>query len=212
MGLFTRDLKTLEDLFMHGLKDIYDAENQIVKNLPKMIEVVSDAELKKALKAHLVETENQVTRLEQAFELLGENPRGTRRPGIDGILTEGDEVLGDVEGRSVTNAAVVASAQAVEHYEITRTARSSPGRRNSASWMSCRCSSATCAKKAADKKLSAIAEARVNKGTGASSQDGEGGRRAPHGSTQGQQGGSKAAQASKLTASACQLTSFATND
>src|SRR5215210_1311135 len=106
MGLFTRDLKTLEDLFLHGLKDIYYAENQIVKNLPKMIEAASDAELKKALKAHLAETENQVTRLEQVFDLLGENPRGTRCPGIDGILTEGDELLGDVEGRSVTNAAV----------------------------------------------------------------------------------------------------------
>ena len=86
MGLFSRDLKTLEDLFMHGLKDIYYAENQIVKNLPKMIEAATDAELKKGLKAHLVETENQVVRLEQAFELLGENPRGTRCPGIDGIL------------------------------------------------------------------------------------------------------------------------------
>ena len=120
MGIFTRDLKTLDDLFLHGLKDIYYADNQIVKNLPKMIEAASDPELKTGLKAHLVETENQVSRLEQVFELLGEKPRGTRCPGIDGILSEGDEVLGDVEGRSVTNAAVVASAQAVEHYEITR--------------------------------------------------------------------------------------------
>jgi ferritin-like metal-binding protein YciE len=167
MGLFTRDLKTLEDLFMHGLKDIYYAENQIVKNLPKMIEAASDAELKKALKAHLVETENQVTRLEQAFDLLGENPRGTRCPGIDGILTEGDEVLGDVEGRSVTNAAVVASAQAVEHYEITRYGTliawaTELGKLDVVPLFE----RTLREEKAADKKLSAIAEARVNKGTG----------------------------------------------
>ena len=165
MGIFSRDLKTLDDLFLHGLKDIYYAENQIVKNLPKMIEAASDPELKKGLKAHLVETENQVTRLEQVFELLDERPRGTRCPGIDGILTEGDEVLGDVEGRGVTNAAVVASAQAVEHYEITRYG-------TLIAWAKELGKDAVIPlfeqnlreEKAADKKLSAIAEARVNKG------------------------------------------------
>ena len=165
MGLFTRDLKTLDDLFMHGLKDIYYTENQIVKNLPKMIEAASDAELKKALKAHLAETENQVTRLEQAFELLGENPRGTRCPGIDGILSEGDELLGDVDGRTVTNAAVVASAQAVEHYEITRYGTliawaTELGKDDVVPYLERNLRE----EKAADKKLSAIAEARVNKG------------------------------------------------
>lgn len=167
MGIFTRDLKTLEDLFMHGLKDIYYAENQIVKNLPKMIEAASDAELKKALKAHLVETENQVIRLEQAFDVLGEDPRGTRCPGIDGILTEGDEVLGDVEGRTVTNAAVVAAAQSVEHYEITRYGTliawaTELGKDVVVPYLERNLRE----EKAADKKLSAIAEARVNKGTG----------------------------------------------
>ena len=165
MGLFTRDLKTLEDLFMHGLKDIYYAENQIVKNLPKMIEAASDAELKKGLKAHLAETEVQVTRLEQAFELLGENPMGTRCPGIDGILTEGDEVLGDVDGRTVTNAAVIASAQAVEHYEISRYGALIAwaielGKDEVVPLLERNLRE----EKAADKKLTAIAEARVNKG------------------------------------------------
>jgi len=166
MGLFTRDLKTLEDLFMHGLKDIYYAENQIVKNLPKMIEAASDAELKKGLKAHLAETEVQVTRLEQAFELLGENPKGTRCPGIDGILTEGDEVLGDVDGRTVTNAAVVASAQAVEHYEISRYGTliawaTELGKDEVVPLLERNLRE----EKAADKKLTAIAEARVNRGS-----------------------------------------------
>jgi ferritin-like metal-binding protein YciE len=165
MGLFTRDLKTLEDLFMHGLKDIYYAENQIVKNLPKMIEAASDAELKKGLKAHLAETEVQVTRLEQAFELLGENPKGTRCPGIDGILTEGDEVLGDVDGRTVTNAAVIASAQAVEHYEISRYGTliawaTELGKDEVVPLLERNLRE----EKAADRKLTAIAEARVNKG------------------------------------------------
>jgi ferritin-like metal-binding protein YciE len=165
MGLFTRDLKALEDLFLHGLRDIYYAENQIVKNLPKMIEAASDAELKKGLKAHLAETEVQVTRLEQAFELLGENPKGTRCPGIDGILTEGDEVLGDVEGRAVTNAAVVASAQAVEHYEIARYGTliawaTELGKDEVVPLLERNLRE----EKAADKKLTAIAEARVNKG------------------------------------------------
>ena len=149
---------------MHGLKDIYYAENQIVKNLPKMIEAASDAELKKGLKAHLAETEVQVTRLEQAFELLGEDPKGTRCSGIDGILTEGDEVLGDVDGRTVTNAAVIASAQAVEHYEIARYGTliawaTELGKDEVVPLLERNLRE----EKAADKKLTAIAEARVNK-------------------------------------------------
>jgi len=91
MGMFTRELKTLDDLFLHGLKDIYYAENKIVKTLPKLIEAASDAELKKGLKHHLMETEKQVERLDQVFEMLGEKPKGTRCPGIDGILTEGHQ-------------------------------------------------------------------------------------------------------------------------
>ena len=166
MGLFTRDLKTLEDLFMHALKDIYYAENQIVKNLPQMIEAASDAELKKGLKQHLAETENQVVRLEQAFELLGERPKGTRCPGIDGILTEGGDLLADVDGRVVTNAAVIASAQAVEHYEITRYGTliawaQELGKDEVVPLFERNLRE----EKAADKKLTSIAEARVNKGS-----------------------------------------------
>jgi ferritin-like metal-binding protein YciE len=166
MGLFTRDLKSLEDLFMHGLKDIYYAENQIVKNLPKLIEAATDAELKKGLKQHLVETENQVVRLEQAFELLGERARGTRCPGIDGILTEGDELLGEVDGRTATNAAIVAAGQAVEHYEITRYGTliawaTELGKDEVVPLLERNLRE----EKAADRKLTAIAEARVNKGS-----------------------------------------------
>jgi ferritin-like metal-binding protein YciE len=166
MGLFTRDLKTLEDLFMHALKDIYYAENQIVKSLPQMIEAASDAELRKGLKHHLAETENQVVRLEQVFELLGERPRGTKCPGIDGILTEGGNLLADVDGRVVTNAAIVASAQAVEHYEITRYGTliawaQELGKDEVVPLFERNLRE----EKAADKKLTSIAEARVNKGS-----------------------------------------------
>jgi len=166
MGLFSRELKSLDDLFLHGLKDIYYAENQIVKNLPKMIDAATDAELKKGLKQHLVETEQQVFRLERVFELLGEKAKGTRCPGIDGILTEGDELLGDVEGRTPTNAAVVASAQAVEHYEITRYGTliawaQELGKDELVPLLERNLRE----EKAADKKLTAVAEARINKGS-----------------------------------------------
>ena len=169
MGLLTRDLKSLDDLFLHGLQDIYYVENQIVKNLPKMIDAASDAELKRGLKNHLVETEIQVQRLEQVFELVGENPKGTRCPGIDGILSEGDELLGNVEGRSTTNAAVVASAQAVEHYEISRYGTliawaTELGKEEVVPLLQGNLRE----EKAADKKLTSIAEARVNKGSSGS--------------------------------------------
>jgi ferritin-like metal-binding protein YciE len=166
MGLFTRDLQSLGDLFMDGLKDIYYVENQIVKTLPKLIEEASDAALKKGLKQHLVETEEQVLRLEQVFEMLGESAQGKRCPGIDGILKEGDEVLGNVDGRTATNAAIVAAAQAVEHYEITRYG-------TLIAWATELDKEEVVPlldrnlreEKAADKKLTAIAEARVNRGS-----------------------------------------------
>jgi len=166
MGLFTRELTSLDDLFLHGLKDIYYAENQIVKNLPKMIEAATNAELKKGLKDHLAETEQQVVRLEQVFEILGEKPKGTKCPGIDGILTEGDELLGEVEGRIPTNAAVIAGAQAVEHYEITRYGTliawaHELGKDEVVPLLERNLRE----EKAADKKLTAIAEQRVNKGS-----------------------------------------------
>jgi ferritin-like metal-binding protein YciE len=165
MGLFTRDLKSIEDLFNHMLQDIYYAENRIIKSLPKLIDAASDAELKKGLKSHLVETEGQISRLEKVFELLGSDPRGTRCPGIDGILSEGDDVLGDVDGKTVTNAAVIASAQAVEHYEITRYGTliafaTELGHDDVVPYLERNLRE----EKAADKKLTDIAEARVNKG------------------------------------------------
>jgi ferritin-like metal-binding protein YciE len=120
MGLFTKDIETLDDLFVHQLQDIYYAENQITKALPTMIEKATSQELKQGFEAHLAETQNQIKRLEQVFQLHGHTPQGANCPAIDGIIEEADDVAGDVADKTVLDAALIASAQAVEHYEITR--------------------------------------------------------------------------------------------
>ena len=120
MGLFTKDIETLHDLFLHQLQDIYYAENQITKALPKMIEKATAPELKQGFETHLRETQGQIARLEQAFEALGEKPKAVTCPAIDGIIKEANEVAGEIADKSVLDAALIASAQAVEHYEITR--------------------------------------------------------------------------------------------
>jgi ferritin-like metal-binding protein YciE len=120
MGLFTKDIKSMDDLFLHVLQDIYYAENQIKKSLPDMAEKATNRELTSAFKAHLGETETQISRLEQAFQLLGKDPKGTTCPAIDGIIKEANEVAGECDNKKVLDAALIAAAQAVEHYEITR--------------------------------------------------------------------------------------------
>jgi ferritin-like metal-binding protein YciE len=120
MGLFTRGIKTMEDLFTHQLRDIYYAEKQIVKSLPDMIEKASDPQLKQGFQTHLRETENHVKRLDQVFQLTGQKAQGVDCPAIDGILKEAKEVAGEVDKKTVLDAALIAAAQAVEHYEMTR--------------------------------------------------------------------------------------------
>jgi len=113
-------IENLSDLFLHTLKDIYFAENQIVKALPKMIKNADSKELAKVLDAHLGETKEQITRLKQVFELLGQKPEGEECPAIEGILEEGDELMKEIKDPDTRDAAMIAAAQAVEHYEITR--------------------------------------------------------------------------------------------
>jgi ferritin-like metal-binding protein YciE len=120
MGLFTKDIQTFDDLFVHTLKDIYYAENQIAKNLPDMVAKATDPALKKGFETHLAETKNQIKRLEQVFQMHGVKPEGVDCPAIDGILKEASEVAGEVADKQVLDAALIAAAQAVEHYEITR--------------------------------------------------------------------------------------------
>jgi ferritin-like metal-binding protein YciE len=120
MGLFTKDIQTMDDLFVHGLKDIYYAEHQIVKSLPKMIDKATNRDLGKGLRDHLEETKKQIGRLDQIFKKLELAPQGVRCPAIDGLISEADEVAGEVADKQVLDAAIVGAAQSVEHYEIAR--------------------------------------------------------------------------------------------
>jgi ferritin-like metal-binding protein YciE len=120
MGLFSKDIQSLDDLFLHTLQDIYYAENQITKALPKMIKKATSPQLKQGFETHLRETENQIGRLDQVFKMLGKSPKGVDCPAIDGIIKEANEVAGDIGDKQVLDAALIASAQAVEHYEMTR--------------------------------------------------------------------------------------------
>jgi ferritin-like metal-binding protein YciE len=163
MGLFTKNIKTMDDLFLHTLEDVYYAENKIVKSLPEMIETANDAQLKQGLKAHLKETEGQVQRLEQVFQMLGKKPKSVDCPAIDGIIEEAEDITGEVDDKDVLDAAVIAAAQAVEHYEITRYGSLIAwakwlGRKDAARLLEQTLNE----EKGADKKLSAIAESKVN--------------------------------------------------
>jgi ferritin-like metal-binding protein YciE len=120
MGLFNKDIGTLDDLFVHQLRDIYYAEKQIVQTLPEMIEKATDSSLKRGFETHLGETKNHVKRLEQVFKMHGVEAKGIDCPAIDGIIEEADDIIADVEDKKVLDAALIAAAQAVEHYEITR--------------------------------------------------------------------------------------------
>jgi ferritin-like metal-binding protein YciE len=112
--------KGLEALFLDGLKDLFYAENKILKALPKMAEGAYTEEVTAAFEKHLTETEEQVERLNSVFEILGEEAKGKECPAIDGIIAEGEEILEEYEGTPAIDAGLVASAQAVEHYEIAR--------------------------------------------------------------------------------------------
>jgi ferritin-like metal-binding protein YciE len=112
--------KTLEDLFHETLKDIYYAERQIVKALPKMARGAQNQKLKAAFEKHKEETEVQIERLSQVFEVIGKRPRGKTCPAIDGIIEEGEEILEEFKGNPALDAGLLAAAQAVEHYEISR--------------------------------------------------------------------------------------------
>lgn len=112
--------KNLENLFHDTLKDIYYAEKKILKALPKMAKGAQSDKLTKAFLKHEEETEGQIERLEQIFEIIGKNPRGKTCPAIDGIIEEGQEILEEYKGSPALDAGLVAAAQAVEHYEITR--------------------------------------------------------------------------------------------
>ena len=112
--------KTLDDLFLDTLKDIYYAERKILKALPKMARAAQSPDLKAGFEKHRDETEMQVDRLQQVFELMGKPARGKTCPAIDGIIEEGEEIMDEYKNTPSLDAGLISAAQAVEHYEITR--------------------------------------------------------------------------------------------
>jgi ferritin-like metal-binding protein YciE len=112
--------KALDDLFEDTLKDIYYAENKILKALPKMAKAAHSEELKAAFEKHLKETEGHVSRLEKVFKLIDVAPKGKKCEAIEGIIEEGAEIIKEFKGAPALDAGLVSSAQAVEHYEIAR--------------------------------------------------------------------------------------------
>jgi ferritin-like metal-binding protein YciE len=164
MGFFSLDIKTMDDLFVHTLQDIYYAENKILNSLPDMIEQASDPQLKQAFQKHLGETRNHTKRLEDVFRMHGAAPKAIDCPAIDGILEEAQDVAGEVENHQVMDAALVAAAQAVEHYEIARYGTliawaKQLGRNDCANLLE----QTLMEEKSADQKLTSLAELYVNR-------------------------------------------------
>jgi ferritin-like metal-binding protein YciE len=163
MGLFTKDIKTMNDLFVHQLQDIYYAENQLVKALPNMAKKASDPQLKQGFLTHLEETRQHVTRLEQVFKMHGAEVKAVDCPAIDGIIEEADDTAGEVEDKNVLDAALINAAQAAEHYEITRYGSlvawaKQLGRNDCAGILQ----KTLDEEKATDKKLTTLAESKIN--------------------------------------------------
>jgi ferritin-like metal-binding protein YciE len=112
------ELESLRELYVDELKDLYSAENQIIKALPKMIKAASSPELKAGFEEHLEQTRRQVARLEMIFKQLKESPKGKKCKGMEGLLTEGKELMEEDAEPEVLDAGLIAAAQHVEHYEI----------------------------------------------------------------------------------------------
>jgi ferritin-like metal-binding protein YciE len=164
MGWFSADIQTMNDLFLHTLQDIYYAEHQIEKALPNMAAKASDKELKKGFQMHLRQTKGHIKRLDQVFKKLKEKPSGVKCPAIDGIIDEANDIVSDVSDKVVLNAALIAAAQAVEHYEITRYGTLAAwaralGRSDVARLIDANLKE----EKATDKKLNGIAKRKINR-------------------------------------------------
>jgi ferritin-like metal-binding protein YciE len=163
MGLFTKDIKTINELFAHQLQDIYYAEKQLVKALPQMAEKATDPQLKQGFLTHLEETRTHVQRLEQVFQMHGLQAKAIDCPAIDGIIEEADEVAGEVADKAVLDAALINAAQAAEHYEIARygsliACARQLGRNDCASLLQ----KTLDEEKTTDKKLTSLAEGKIN--------------------------------------------------
>jgi ferritin-like metal-binding protein YciE len=111
-------VETMDELFLDELKDLYSAEKQITKSLPKLAKAATSPDLKQAFQSHLEETKGQIERLDRAFEILGKSPKGKMCHGMEGVLEEGSEVLEETEKGALRDAALISAAQRVEHYEV----------------------------------------------------------------------------------------------
>jgi ferritin-like metal-binding protein YciE len=163
MGFFSKDIKSLDDLFVHTLRDIYYAEKQIRDSLPDMVEKATNPMLKQGFQKHLEETKGHIARVEEVFRMHGVEAKEVNCPAIDGILEEANEVAGEVDDKQVLDAALIAAAQAVEHYEMTRYGTlvewaKQLGRADCAAVLKQNLDE----EKATDKKLTALAESKVN--------------------------------------------------
>lgn len=156
-------LKSLQDLFIHELRDIYSAENQLTKALPKMAKAASTDDLRSAFEMHLEETQNHVTRLDQIFESLGVSSRGPKCKGMEGLIEEGSEMMKEKAEPMVSDAGLITAAQRVEHYEIAayggaRTFAQMLGMNDAAQLLQ----QTLDEEKRADEKLTTIAEGWIN--------------------------------------------------
>lgn len=164
MGLFTStEFNSLEDLLVDQLQDLYDAETRLVSALPKMADAASDTRLKSAFTSHLTETKQQVNRLEQAFKLLNLDAKGKSCEAMKGLVKEGEEMISAKGDSSIKDAALIAAAQRVEHYEMAgygsaRTFAQRCGRQDIAALLQ----QTLDEEGNADKKLTQIAETWVN--------------------------------------------------
>ena len=158
-----KEPKQLDDLFHDGLKDIYFAEKKILTALPKMAKAAESEELAAAFEKHEAETQGQVERLEQVFELIEETPRGKNCPAILGIIEEGKEVMDDFKGSPALDAGLISAAQSVEHYEISRYGTLIAWANELGLGKAATLLEATLAEeKATDKALTQLAEAAIN--------------------------------------------------
>ncbi|MFI4915267.1 MAG: ferritin-like domain-containing protein [Phycisphaerales bacterium JB060] len=156
-------IDSLEKLYVHELKDLHSAETQILDALPRMIKNATDDELKKALESHRKETEEHLSRIERLFVNLDFEPGGHKCKGIEGLIREGEDVLGETEDEDVRNAAIIASCQRVEHYEmaaygVARAFAAKLGRHDDAEVLTTTLEE----EGAADRTLTGLAEQRIN--------------------------------------------------
>lgn len=158
------DIDSLQKLFVHELKDLYSAENQILEALPKMAKKASNPQLREAFEMHRSQTEEQVRRLEQIFDSLDHQPGGQKCRGMEGLIEEGEEVMSDADSDDVRDAGMIAAAQRVEHYEIAAYGTARTYARMLGNDDAARLLQQTLDEEGeTDKKLTSLAESQVNR-------------------------------------------------